>query len=208
MCAGVASAFFIVPLAEAPTILLTGAQAAQTPDQQLVSGLTTLRGAARVATVRLAQPSERCRHAQGPRSPDRSAAPASQSGLPGVRSARSRCCPSARGSNKRARSSGRHERTWLPGSTELRAGEARAGGQPRYGGSARLRRAAREGVPGLRGQSRLRIPARSSSTSPACPHASAARSPRSSSAERTGRQRTSASKARWPTQRLACPSRE
>jgi hypothetical protein len=58
VCAGIASAFLIVPLAGgSAAILLAGGQPAQTPDQQLVSGLTTLRGAARVAAVRLARPS-------------------------------------------------------------------------------------------------------------------------------------------------------
>ena len=58
VCAGVASVFLVVPLAAgAAAIVLTGAKAAQTPDQQLASGLTTMRGAARSAAARLAQPS-------------------------------------------------------------------------------------------------------------------------------------------------------
>jgi hypothetical protein len=56
--AGVASAFLVVPLAAgAAAIVLAGANAAQTPDQQLVSGLTTLRAATRSAAAQLVQPS-------------------------------------------------------------------------------------------------------------------------------------------------------
>jgi hypothetical protein len=47
-----------VPLAAGATaIVLTGARAAQTPDQQLVSGLMTMRGATRSAAAQLVQPS-------------------------------------------------------------------------------------------------------------------------------------------------------
>ena len=60
VCAGVASAFLVVPLAAgAAAIALAGAKAAQTPDQQLVSGLATMRGATRSAVAQLAEPSSR-----------------------------------------------------------------------------------------------------------------------------------------------------
>jgi hypothetical protein len=58
VCAGVVSAFLLVPLAAgAAAIVLAGAKTAPTPDQQLVSGLTTMRGATRGATAQLARPS-------------------------------------------------------------------------------------------------------------------------------------------------------
>lgn len=58
VCAGVASAFLAVPLAAgAAAIVLASAKAAQTPDQQLVSGLTTMRGGTRGAAAQLVQPS-------------------------------------------------------------------------------------------------------------------------------------------------------
>ena len=58
VCAGIASAFLAVPLAAgAAAIVLASANAAQTPDQQLVSGLTTMRGATGSAAMQLAQPS-------------------------------------------------------------------------------------------------------------------------------------------------------
>ena len=56
--AGVASAFLVVPLAAgAGASVYAGAKATQTPDQQLVSGLTTMRGAMRSAAAQLVQPS-------------------------------------------------------------------------------------------------------------------------------------------------------
>lgn len=56
--AGVASAFLVVPLAAgAGASVLAGVKAAQTPDQQLVAGLTTIRGATRSAAAQLVQPS-------------------------------------------------------------------------------------------------------------------------------------------------------
>jgi len=60
VCAGVVSAFLVVPLASgAAAIVLAGAKTARTPDQQLVTGLTTMRGATRSAVAQLARPSSR-----------------------------------------------------------------------------------------------------------------------------------------------------
>ena len=60
VCAGVASALLVVPLAEGSTAVVRAekAQSAKTPDQQLVVALTTMRNAARAAATSLATPSK------------------------------------------------------------------------------------------------------------------------------------------------------
>jgi hypothetical protein len=59
VCAGIASALLVVPLAEgSPAFVHAGAaQSARTPDQQLVVALTTIRNSARAAATSLAKPS-------------------------------------------------------------------------------------------------------------------------------------------------------
>jgi hypothetical protein len=60
VCAGIASALLVVPLAEGGgAVVHAGAvQSAQTPDQQLVVALTTVRNTARAAAASLAKPSK------------------------------------------------------------------------------------------------------------------------------------------------------
>ncbi len=60
LCAGIASALLVVPLAKGSTAVVHAgaAQSAQTPDQQLVVALTTVRNTARAAATSLAKPSK------------------------------------------------------------------------------------------------------------------------------------------------------
>jgi hypothetical protein len=60
VCAGIASALLVVPLAEGSTAVVhaQAAQSAQTPDQQLAVALTTIRTSARAAATSLAKPSK------------------------------------------------------------------------------------------------------------------------------------------------------